>query len=177
VRVVVERPAAPLERPPAHAAATPPAAGPNERANPFAPPHTKEWATLGPYDRQIKAAKKVEEAMAKKQGLKSGKPKLFARSTDLSRDRRAQRRAAGKRSSKVGLREPELRSVLSGGGNDELFEATLSKYSVVDHDAGNDAMDQWWSESLVSRGSQMSRGSVRSQATARTSATAPSRPW
>ena len=81
--------------------------------NPFPVPHKKEWADLGPYRAQVNAATRASEAAMAKKGRKGGKPKLFARSTDLSRDRRAQKRAAGKRSSRVGLREPELRSVLS----------------------------------------------------------------
>ena len=87
--------------------------------NPFPIPHKKEWADLGPYRAQVNAATRAQEAAMAKKGRKGGKPKLFARSTDLSRDRRAQKRAAGKRSSRIGLREPELRSVLSGAGDEE----------------------------------------------------------
>ena len=87
--------------------------------NPFPIPHKKEWADLGPYRAQVNAATRAQEAAMAKKGRKGGKPKLFARATDLSRDRRAQKRAAGKRSSRVGLREPELRSVLSGAGDEE----------------------------------------------------------
>ena len=129
-----------------HAAAAPPFkhAGANEMTNPFPVPHKKEWADLGPYRAQVNAATRAQEAAMAKKGRKGGKPKLFARSTDLSRDRRAQKRAAGKRSSRVGLREPELRSVLSGAGDEELLEATLSKYSVADDaEEGNAVMAQW----------------------------------
>ena len=119
-------------------------AGANEMTNPFPVPHKKEWADLGPYRAQVNAATRASEAAMAKKGRKGGKPKLFARSTDLSRDRRAQKRAAGKRSSRVGLREPELRSVLSGAGDEELLEATLSKYSVADDaEEGNAVMAQW----------------------------------
>ena len=63
--------------------------------NPFPVPHKKEWADLGPYRAQVNAATRASEAAMAKKGRKGGKPKLFARSTDLSRDRRAQKRAAG----------------------------------------------------------------------------------
>ena len=76
--------------------------------NPFPVPHKKEWADLGPYRAQVNAATRASEVAMAKKGRKGGKPKLFARSTDLSRDRRAQKRAAGKRSSRVGLREPNF---------------------------------------------------------------------
>ncbi len=146
--------------------------------NPFPVPHKKEWADLGPYRAQVNAATRASEAAMAKKGRKGGKPKLFARSTDLSRDRRAQKRAAGKRSSRVGLREPELRSVLSGAGDEELLEATLSKYSVADEDQGNEVMAQWRDDrSLMSRGSVTSRGSMRTEATAASRAVASTRPW
>ena len=147
--------------------------------NPFPIPHKKEWADLGPYRAQVNAATRASEAAMAKKGRKGGKPKLFARSTDLSRDRRAQKRAAGKRSSRVGLREPELRSVLSGAGDEELLEATLSKYSVAgDAEEGNAVMAQWRDDrSLMSRGSVASRGSMRTEATAASRAVASTRPW
>ena len=146
--------------------------------NPFPVPHKKEGADLGPYRAQVNAATRASEAAMAKKGRKGGKPKLFARSTDLSRDRRAQKRAAGKRSSRVGLREPELRSVLSGAGDEELLEATLSKYSVADEDQGNEVMAQWRDDrSLMSRGSVTSRGSMRTEATAASRAVASTRPW
>ena len=152
--------------------------------NPFPVPHKKEWADLGPYRAQVNAATRASEAAMAKKGRKGGKPKLFARSTDLSRDRRAQKRAAGKRSSRVGLREPELRSVLSGAGDEELLEATLSKYSVAeDAEEGNAVMAQWRDDrSLMSRGSVASRGSMRTEATAASRAASRAvastrRPW
>ena len=147
--------------------------------NPFPVPHKKEWADLGPYRAQVNAATRASEAAMAKTGRKGGKPKLFARSTDLSRDRRAQKRAAGKRSSRVGLREPELRSVLSGAGDEELLEATLSKYSVAeDAEEGNAVMAQWRDDrSLMSRGSVASRGSMRTETTAASRAVASTRPW
>ena len=147
--------------------------------NPFPVPHKKEWADLGPYRAQVNAATRASEAAMAKKGRKGGKPKLFARSTDLSRDRRAQKRAAGKRSSRIGLREPELRSVLSGAGDEELLEATLSKYSVVDDaEEGNAVMAQWRDDrSLMSRGSVTSLGSMRTEATAASRAVASTRPW
>ena len=164
-----------------HAVAAPPLtnAGANEMTNPFPIPHKKEWADLGPYRAQVNAATRAQEAAMAKNGRKGGKPKLFARSTDLSRDRRAQKRAAGKRSSRVGLREPELRSVLSGAGDEELLEATLSKYSVAeDAEEGNAVMAQWRDDrSLMSRGSVASRGSMRTEATAASRAVASTRPW
>jgi hypothetical protein len=151
----------------------------NEMTNPFPIPHKKEWADLGPYRAQVNAATRAQEAAMAKKGRKGGKPKLFARSTDLSRDRRAQKRAAGKRSSRIGLREPELRSVLSGAGDEELLEATLSKYSVAeDAEEGNAVMAQWRDDrSLMSRGSVASRGSMRTEATAASRAVASTRPW
>ena len=154
-------------------------AGANEMTNPFPIPHKKEWADLGPYRAQVNAATRAQEAAMAKKGRKGGKPKLFARATDLSRDRRAQKRAAGKRSSRVGLREPELRSVLSGAGDEELLEATLSKYSVAeDAEEGNAVMAQWRDDrSLMSRGSVASRGSMRTEATAASRAVAATRPW
>ena len=65
--------------------------------NPFPVPHKKEWADLGPYRAQVNAATRASEAAMAKKGRKGGKPKLFARSTDLvarSKGAEARRREA-----------------------------------------------------------------------------------
>ena len=119
--------------------------------NPFPVPHKKEWADLGPYRAQVNAATRAQEAAMAKKGRKGGKPKLFARSTDLSRDRRAQKRAAGS-GRRVGLREPELRSVLAERATRNCSRRH-SNSRGEDAEEGNAVMAQWRDDrSLMSVG-------------------------